>query len=75
MNEVLTVDEIQARFNSEWVLIGDPVTDETHHVLSGRVLAHSRDRDEVDRRLLELRPRRFATWFTGQVPKDAAIVL
>ncbi len=75
VNEVLTVEEIQSRFDSEWVLLDELVTDEANHVQSGRVLAHSRNRDEVDRCLLELRPRHYAAWFTGRMPEDAAIVL
>jgi hypothetical protein len=60
MVDVLTIDEIQARFPSEWVLIGDPQTDEYHRLLAGTVLFHSPDRDDVDQKLLELRPPRFA---------------
>ena len=75
MNEVMTITDIEARFDSEWVLIGEPVTDEGLRVLSGRVLAHSRDRDEVDRCLLTLRPRHYATWYTGRLPDDMVVVL
>jgi hypothetical protein len=75
MTEVMTIADIEARFDSEWVLLGEPVTDEELHVLSGRVLAHSRDRDEVDRSLLTLRPHRYATWYTGRLPDDMVVVL
>ena len=75
MNEVLTIEEIQSRFDAEWVLVGDPVTDEGHHVSSGRVLAHSRDRDEVYRRAIELKPKRSAFLFFGTIPENTAIVL
>ena len=53
MTEVLTIGEIEARFPSEWVLIGDPETDERQRLLSGAVLFHSPGRDEVDRKPLE----------------------
>ena len=56
MNDVLTLGEIEARFPSEWVLIGDPQTDESQHLLSGTVLFHSTNRDEVDRKLLGVAP-------------------
>jgi len=36
MDQVLTTDEISARYAPNWVLIGDPQTDENHHVLAGR---------------------------------------
>ncbi len=60
MENVLPLTEIEARYLSEWVLIGDPLTDESQHLTAGVVLFHSPERDEVDRKLLELRPTRFA---------------
>jgi hypothetical protein len=75
MDEVLTIEEIQARYSPDWVLIGEPQTDECQRLLAGRVLFHSPDRDEVDRRLLELRPARFAFRYLGTLPEDMALVL
>lgn len=74
MSDVLTVGEMESRFNSEWVLVGDPETDDSLHVHSGRVIYHSKDRDEVYRKAIELKPKRFAMLYTGTLPKDAAIV-
>jgi hypothetical protein len=73
--DVLTIEEIEARFPSEWVLIGDPKTDEFQRLLAGTVLFHSPDRDAVDRKLLELRPTRFAFRYLGTLPEDMALVL
>ncbi|MGO8899498.1 MAG: hypothetical protein ACLQU5_14300 [Isosphaeraceae bacterium] len=75
MSEVLTLHEIKARYPSEWVLIGEPQTDDSLEVLVGEVLFHSHDRDEVDRKLLELRPSRFALRYLGTLPENMAIVL
>lgn len=75
MNDVMTMAEIESQFDSEWVLVGDPKTNEVLEVENGRVLCHSKDRDEVDRKLLELRPKRFAMLYLGKPAKDAAIVL
>jgi hypothetical protein len=75
VGDVLTIEEIEARFPSQWVLIGDPRTDENQRLLSGTVLSHSPDRDEVDRKLLELRPSRFAFRYLGTLPEDVALVL
>jgi hypothetical protein len=63
------------QFDSEWVLLDDPKTDETLEVRGGKVLWHSRDRDEVYRKAVELRPQRFAMVFTGRMPAGTAIVL
>ncbi len=75
MDQEMTIEEIQSQFESEWVLIEDPRTDEGLKVLGGRVLHHSKDRDEVYRRAVELRPKRFAMLYTGTIPKDTAVVL
>ncbi len=75
MDEVLTLSEIQERFDTEWVLLEDPQTNESLEVQSGKARFHSKDRDEVYREAVKLRPRRFAMLYTGALPKDTAIVL
>ncbi len=75
MNDALTIAQIEAQFESEWVLIEDPQTDESLEVQGGKVRWHSKDRDEVYRKAVELRPKRFAMLYTGKMPKDTAVVL
>jgi hypothetical protein len=75
MSDVLNVAEIESQFPSEWVLVENPVTDASLAVQSGTVLYHSKDRDEVYRKAVELRPKKFAMLYTGSIPKDTAIVL
>jgi hypothetical protein len=75
MSQILTKSQIEKQFDSEWILVGDPETSAALEVLSGKVLWHSKDRDEVYRKAMELRPKRFAMLYTGQMPKDTAIVL
>ena len=75
MDKALTIDEIHRRFAGEWVLVEDPVTNEDLEVVRGIVRHHSKDRDEVYRQAIALRPQRFAMLYTGAIPKDTAIVL
>jgi hypothetical protein len=75
MDREMTIEEIESRFDSEWVLVGDPRTNEALEVLSGKVLHHSKDRDEVYRKAVALRPERCAVLYTGEIPEDTAIVL
>lgn len=75
MDKVLTIAEIESQFESEWVLVGDPQTDESLAVQSGKVLYHSKDRDEVYRKAVEVRPKRFAMLYTGTIPQGTEIVL
>jgi len=75
MDTILTAAQIEAQFESEWVLVEDPQTNDALEVQSGRVRWHSKDRDEVYRKAVELRPKRFAMLYTGEMPEDTAIVL
>ena len=75
MDTILTAAQIEAQFESEWVLMEDPQTNDALEVQSGRVRWHSKDRDEVYRKAVELRPKRFAMLYTGEMPEDTAIVL
>ena len=75
MPEVLSLVELRSRYPNEWVLIADPETDATLTVQSGHVLAHSRDRDEVYRQAVALRPERFAVLYLGSIPEGTAVVL
>ena len=75
MDKDMTIEEIESQFDSEWVLIEDPRTDEALNVLGGKVLHHSKDRDEVYRKAVALRPKRSAVVYTGEIPEDTAVVL
>jgi hypothetical protein len=75
MEPVLTVAQIEAQYPGEWILIEDPETSKALEVQAGRVRWHSKDRDEVYRKAVVLRPRRFAILCTGTIPEDTAVVL
>jgi hypothetical protein len=75
MDEVLTIAQIEVQFQSEWVLIEEPKTNEALEVQSGKVRWHSKDREEVYRKVVEMHPRRFAVLYTGTMPENTAIVL
>jgi hypothetical protein len=75
MNDVFTIEEIKSRFASAWVLLEDPQTSESLEVIRGKVLWHSKDRDEVYRKARELRPRHSAIAFAGSIPDEMAVVV
>lgn len=75
MTEILSFSEIQARYDGEWVLIGDPEVDSSLQVQRGQVLCHSKSRDEVYRQARLLKPAHSAFLFIGRLPKDAEVVL
>lgn len=60
MSEEMSLAQIQAKFKSEWILVGDPETNEELEVIRGKVLWHSKDRDELYRKARELKPQHSA---------------
>ena len=75
MSEIMSLTEIQARFDSEWILLENHETNDDLEVQSGKVLWHSKDRDEVYRKARELRPVHSAILYTGVLPEKTVIVL
>jgi len=75
MGDVLSAAEIKSRYDSEWVLVENPELAGDLEVVSGRVLWHSKDRDEVYQKAVELRPRHSALLYTGVIPEGTAVVL
>jgi hypothetical protein len=75
MDEVLTIAQIEAQFDAEWILVEDPRTDVALGVQGGIVRCHSKDREEVYRKAVADRPKRFAILYTGKMPRDTEIVL
>lgn len=75
MSETMNLVEMQAQFDSEWVLLQDPETTPSLTVTGGKVLWHSKDRDEVYRKALELRPKHSAILYLGQLPGEVVVVL
>jgi hypothetical protein len=75
MDEVLTVEEMEARYAPEWVLIGEPQLDDGQRLLRGKVLFHSPDPDEIWLKAREMRLDRIAVRYLGTWPEDMALVL
>lgn len=78
MQQEMTIEEIEAQFDGEWVLVGDPELDEYLEVVRGTVLCHSADRDEFDRAAQEFgggRIKQLAYLYTGRIPEGMAILL
>jgi hypothetical protein len=75
MEQEVTIKEIESQFESEWILVEDPITNEELEVLSGKLRHHSKDRDEVYRKAIALRPNRCAILYTGEIPENTAVVL
>ena len=75
MEKEMTLEEMKSQFEGEWILVEEPQTNEALEVVRGKVLYHGKDRDEVYRQAVGLRPKRSAILYTGEMPEDTAIVL
>ena len=75
MNEVMTLIEIEKQFDDEWILVEDPEVDQNNEIVRGKVLFHSKNRDDVYRKALELRPQHSACVYTGPTPDNIWINL
>lgn len=46
--QVLSIEQIKEAYPDEWVLIGNPIMDESDlHILSGIPVLHSKDKKEI----------------------------
>ena len=75
MDEILTIQEIEARFAPFWVLIGDPQIDDEQRLLGGRVLYTSQESDELYRKATELGLDQIAVRYLGTYPEHMALNL
>ncbi|MEM1294834.1 MAG: hypothetical protein AAGH89_05670 [Verrucomicrobiota bacterium] len=71
----MSMEEIEAQFDSEWVLIADPKTDDQLNVVRGRVRYHSKDRSSVDQAAIRMRSKRDAILYIGEFPEDTQFLL
>src|SRR6516225_9440727 len=69
VDEFLTMDEIEARYAPDLVLIAEPKTDEMQRVLGGKIVFHGPDGDECWHKARELNLDRVAVRFLGEYPE------
>ena len=74
-DETMTLSEIEEEFDNEWVLVEDPEYSQNNEVVRGKVLFHSKNRDEMYAKAMQLRPKRSASLYTGPVPDEISINL
>jgi hypothetical protein len=75
MDEAMTIEEIQARYAPDWVLIAEPQTNERLEVVGGKVVFHSPDGDECYRKAKELKLDRIAVRYLGEYPEHMVLAI
>lgn len=70
---LLTTEQMKTRYPSQWLLVTEYELDASTSLRKGRVVAHSKDRDEIHRALKKHRGN-LGIHFTGRVPQDTVVV-
>lgn len=73
--EILSYEEIEQRYDGEWVLIAYTEVDRNLKPIAGEVIAHSTDRDEVYNALGDRGNRGVAIECFVRMPEDMAFML
>lgn len=69
-----TIEEIKKKFKNEWVLVEVLEEDELGRTIQGRVLAHSKNRDETYAALKNAKGKYVLHFYTGEIPKEGYAV-
>lgn len=73
--EILTLEQIRQRYDGEWVLLAYTTIDHNLIPLTGEVLAHSSDRDEVYHAVSQAQGRDIAIECFVKTPEDMVFIL
>jgi hypothetical protein len=70
----LGITQIKAKYKDEWVLLANYELDDMNEPRSGVVVAHSKDREEIYQRQMDI-SKDLCILYTGEMPRDLAIML
>ena len=69
-----TIEEIKEKFKNEWVLVEVLEKDELGHTKSGKVIVHSKNRDDTYAALKKTKGKHTFHFYTGEIPKKGYAV-
>jgi hypothetical protein len=67
-------EEIRAQYTGQWLLIEYQELDEQLNVVAGEVVAHSPDKEEIYKRLLETKGKNIAIEYAGELSQNVAVM-
>jgi hypothetical protein len=70
---LLTKEQMKARYPDQWLLITDYELDAATSLRRGRVVAHSKGREDIHRALKE-HAGNLCLHFTGGLPRDTGVL-
>jgi len=74
-HQMMTMAEIEECFDGEWVLLEDPYLNDRKEIAGGKLVFHSKNRDEVDAVAIWSRLKHGAFLYMGPMPEHIAINL
>ena len=66
MSEFLTMEEIEKKYDGEWVLIEDVESNEQLEVIRGKVTYHGKDKEKLDQKAMKSKSNHLATLYIGK---------
>lgn len=69
-----TIEEVKKKFKNEWVLVEVLGEDELKQPKKVRLIAHSKNRDNIYDALRRTKARYISTFYTGKIPKKGYAV-
>ena len=70
----MEIEEIKKQFKDEWVLIEVTKIDKQGEPSEGKVIAHSRNRDDTYEAMKQSKSKDIAHFYTGKIPKKGYAV-
>ena len=70
---LLTKEKIKSKYPNQWLLLKDVKLDAATTLRKGRVIAHSKSRDEIHR-ALKKHSGNLCIHFTGSLPPDTGVI-
>ena len=76
MEDLVNIKEYEKLYPDEWLLFEVIEVDEMNRPIKGRLLAHSKDRDEVHKVAMDVKCDHDYITYTGEpIPKDIVVAL
>jgi len=70
----MTIKDLEKEYRDEWVLVEVLKEDELGQPTDVRLLAHSKNRDEIYTKLRETKSTYVSTFYTGKIPQKGYAV-
>ena len=72
--KVEAISTIKRRYPKEWLLLTNVVADKLTRPIKGKLVAHSKNRDDIYDRLPRIRAGSVCVEYAGKIPKDLVVV-